>query len=87
FQHLYRSHLKTSTTLLNQKESGWKHDSLPWFWYMDCLPGDLQWQTCMMIFLVHHVNWLRAKAAFDRATEETTLVWHEMKWTASYFNH
>jgi hypothetical protein len=20
--------------LINPKESGWKHDSLPWFWYM-----------------------------------------------------
>ena len=39
FQHLDRSHLKTSTTLLNPKESGWKHDSLPWFWYMD-VSGD-----------------------------------------------
>ena len=34
-QILDRSHLKTSTTLINPKESGWKHDSLPWFWYMD----------------------------------------------------
>jgi hypothetical protein len=39
FQNLDRSHLKTSTTLLNPKESGWKHDSLPWFWYMD-VSGD-----------------------------------------------
>lgn len=35
FQNLDRSHLKTSTTLLNPKESGWKCNSLPWFWYMD----------------------------------------------------
>jgi hypothetical protein len=39
FQHLDRSHLKTSTTLLNRKELGGKHDSLPWFWYMD-VSGD-----------------------------------------------
>ncbi|KAF8228818.1 hypothetical protein L208DRAFT_1289671, partial [Tricholoma matsutake] len=36
---------------------------------------------------VHRINWLRAKAAFDRATEETTLVQYEIKWTTSYFNH
>jgi hypothetical protein len=36
---------------------------------------------------VHRVNWLRAKAAFDRATEENTLVRNEMKWTTAYFKH
>ena len=35
FQPLDRSHLKTSSTLLNPKVFGCKHDSLPWFWYMD----------------------------------------------------
>ena len=100
FQHLDRCHLKTSTTLLNPKESGWKHDSLPWFWYMD-VGGDslssnymkeCKWlkdrPICKLkIFLVHRVNWLRAKAAFDRGREERTLVRHEMKWTTSYFAH
>jgi hypothetical protein len=33
------------------------------------------------------VNWLRAKAAFERATEEDTLVRYEMRWTTAYFNH
>jgi hypothetical protein len=36
---------------------------------------------------VHCVNWLRAKAAFDWATEENSLVWYEMKWTTAYFKH
>ncbi|KAF8218983.1 hypothetical protein L208DRAFT_1344975, partial [Tricholoma matsutake] len=39
FQILDQSHLKMSTKLINPKESGWKHDSLPWFWYMD-VEGD-----------------------------------------------
>jgi hypothetical protein len=41
FQILERSHLKMSTTLINPKESGWKHDSLPWFWYMDVVGDSL----------------------------------------------
>lgn len=36
---------------------------------------------------VHRVNWLRAKAAFDRASEETLLVKHEMQWTVNYFQY
>jgi hypothetical protein len=34
-QVLDRSHLKTSTTLLDPSQSGWKHAQLPWFWYLD----------------------------------------------------
>ncbi|KAF8240647.1 hypothetical protein L208DRAFT_1231551 [Tricholoma matsutake] len=41
FQILDWSHLKTSTMLINPKESGCKHDSLPWFWYMDVEGGSL----------------------------------------------
>jgi hypothetical protein len=33
------------------------------------------------------VNWLRAKAAFDRASEENILVKHEMKWTVNFFQY
>jgi hypothetical protein len=36
---------------------------------------------------VHHINWLRAKAAFNQVTEENTLVQYEMKWTTAYFKH
>lgn len=35
--------------------------------------------------LVHRVNWLRAKANFDRAREERLLVENEMDWTARFF--
>ena len=33
------------------------------------------------------MNWLRAKASFDRATEEVTLVRYEMEWTIRFFEH
>jgi hypothetical protein len=36
---------------------------------------------------VHRVNWLRAKATFDRAHEEQVLVRYEMNWTVAYFGH
>lgn len=39
FKPLETAHLKTSTTLLNPSESGWKHGQLPWFWYLD-VAGD-----------------------------------------------
>ena len=39
FKPLETAQLKTSTTLLNPSESGWKHGQLPWFWYLD-VAGD-----------------------------------------------
>ena len=39
FKPLEAAQLKTSTTLLNPSESGWKHGQLPWFWYLD-VAGD-----------------------------------------------
>ncbi|KAG1797545.1 uncharacterized protein BJ212DRAFT_1289685 [Suillus subaureus] len=32
-------------------------------------------------FLVYWVNWLKAKAQYDRWSEELKLVQHEMYWT------
>ena len=33
------------------------------------------------------MNWLHAKATFERANEEKILVKHEMKWTVNYFKY
>jgi hypothetical protein len=40
-----------------------------------------------MLITVHQVNWLQAKASFNRATEEVTLVRYEMHWTIRFFEH
>jgi predicted nucleic acid-binding Zn ribbon protein len=40
-QVLECSHLKTSTTLLDPSQSGWKHAELPWFWYLDVANNSL----------------------------------------------
>jgi hypothetical protein len=39
FEVLKTEQLKTSTTLLDPAQSGWKHAVLPWFWYLD-VAGD-----------------------------------------------
>jgi hypothetical protein len=79
-----------------------KHDQLPWFWYLD-VAGDSVSSNhltecehhCVKesswianeASLVHRVNWLRAKASFDRASEENILVKYEMTWTTRFFEH
>lgn len=41
----------------------------------------------LIAFIVYKVNWLRAKARFDRWNEEATIVKNEMKWTVLWFRH
>jgi hypothetical protein len=43
---------------------------------------NLSWTT-----LVYRVNWLRAKARFNRWDEEDRMVRSEMRWTILYFLH
>lgn len=38
-------------------------------------------------FLVYRVNWLKAKARYDRWSEELKLVQHEMHWTVRWFQN
>ena len=40
-----------------------------------------------MVDSVYRVNWLRAKACYDRWEEELTMVVHEMEWTTLWFKH
>ena len=35
--------------------------------------------------LVYRVSWLRAKARFDRRSEELRIVGYEMEWTVNWF--
>jgi hypothetical protein len=41
----------------------------------------------LTIHAVYRVNFLRAKARFDRWDEELNLVQHEMQWCVLYFEH
>ncbi|KAG2126646.1 hypothetical protein BD769DRAFT_1357508 [Suillus cothurnatus] len=39
------------------------------------------------MFLVYRVNWLKAKARWNRWEEELSLVQHEMGWTIGWFKY
>jgi hypothetical protein len=39
------------------------------------------------MYLVYRVNWLKAKARWNRWEEELSLVQHEMGWTIGWFKH
>lgn len=100
YQNLETNQLSTKNTFLDVNERGQKHENLAWYWKLD-VAGDtkndemMEECTCSSIFSifyikdipVYRVNWLRARAAYDRAREEVQLVQLEMDWTVRYFQH
>ncbi|KAG1826698.1 hypothetical protein EV424DRAFT_1319447, partial [Suillus variegatus] len=59
-------------------------DKLAWFWRVNNRKQD-QTDTWMDEF--YRVNWLKAKARWNRWEEELSLVQHEMGWTVSWFKY
>jgi hypothetical protein len=55
-QVLDHSHLKTSTTLLDPSQSGWKHAQLPWFWYLDVANDSLSSNHMKNVSHPHYCN-------------------------------
>ena len=40
-----------------------------------------------LVYLVYRVNYLRAKARYERWSEESKLIPREMRWTMLFFNN
>ena len=101
FQKLQTADLKLSADITEENRVGQRSDTLPWFWRLDVKNADQNdaWmQECGFLFILHmsihlnchlvyRVNWLRAKARYDRWKEELEIVKHEMKWTILWFEH
>src|ERR1700727_2605395 len=89
--------LTVAGDLTDERRFGQRSDTLPWFWRIgeaggcngprmkECKwPGPLSCSPSNPL-LVYRVSWLRAKARFDRWSEELRLVEHEMQWTVNWF--
>jgi hypothetical protein len=100
YQELRTEHLTLSADITEENRFGQRSDVLPWFWRLHGQNPDQHdtWmKECKSIFfitantinycLVYRVNWLRAKARYDRWNEELSIVQHEMKWTILWFKH
>jgi hypothetical protein len=89
--------LKVAGDLTDERRFGQRSDALPWFWRI----GDAvemngpRMEECMSCgswcsytpnaLSVYRVSWLRAKARFDRWSEELNLIGYEMRWTVNWF--
>ncbi|KAG2126995.1 hypothetical protein BD769DRAFT_1357460, partial [Suillus cothurnatus] len=59
-------------------------DKLAWFWRVN---NGKQDQTDTWMDEFYRVNWLKAKARWNRWEEELSLVQHKMWWTVSWFKY
>ncbi|KAG1717481.1 hypothetical protein EDB19DRAFT_1653367, partial [Suillus lakei] len=82
YQLLKAQNLVVSKEVTEENRHGQGSDRLTWFWGINNAE-DSQKNQWMNKF--YHVNWLKAKARYDRWSEELKLVQHEMFWIVSWF--
>ncbi|KAG1877557.1 hypothetical protein F4604DRAFT_1924204 [Suillus subluteus] len=82
YQPLKPQDLVVSKEVTEENRHGQGSDKLAWFWRINNTE-DSQKNLWMNEF--YRVNWLKAKARYDRWSEELKLVQHEMFWTISWF--
>lgn len=101
YQPLRAQDLGVSKEITEENRHGQGSDALTWFWRINNAEDSQknEWmdecefschifveiKSLFPIFQVYRVNWLKAKARYDRWNEELTLVQHEMFWTVSWF--
>ncbi|KII83158.1 hypothetical protein PLICRDRAFT_119732, partial [Plicaturopsis crispa FD-325 SS-3] len=83
YKEIHESDLKLSGDVSHENRAGQKSDKLAWFW---ALPGGKKNKSTWMTEF-YRVNWLRAKARYERWEEEVLIVGNEMQWTVLWFMH
>ncbi|GBE89913.1 hypothetical protein SCP_1702390 [Sparassis crispa] len=82
YRPLDKKDLHMKTAVIEASTSGLRNVNLAWFWTMD-VAGDRGSSEWMDKF--YRVNWLRARARYERWREERVLVHSEMAWTIATF--
>ncbi|GBE77719.1 hypothetical protein SCP_0106010 [Sparassis crispa] len=82
YHPLDKKDLHVKTAVIEASTSGLRNVNLAWFWTMD-VAGDRGSSEWMDEF--YRVNWLHARARYERWREERVLVHSEMAWTIATF--
>ncbi|KAG2049659.1 hypothetical protein BDR06DRAFT_893341 [Suillus hirtellus] len=82
YQEIQPSQLTVNQEVTEENRHGQGSDRLAWFWRINN-GGNTHEDPWMDEF--YRVNWLKAKARWQRWEEELSLVQHEMGWTVGWF--
>ncbi|KAG1738158.1 uncharacterized protein EDB91DRAFT_1054793 [Suillus paluster] len=88
YQEIQPSQLTVDKKVTEENRYGQGSDRLAWFWRFNNVSDtheDRWMDECKWYLIFHMVNWLQAKARWQRWEEELSLVQHEMGWTVSWF--
>jgi hypothetical protein len=97
FKELLKTDLQVNTDVVEENRVGQRNDTLSWLWRIS-VEGAAESplmneskrhfpyvQYTNLSNEVSRVNWLRAKARYDRWKEDLVLVKNEMMWTLAWF--
>ncbi|KAG2116427.1 uncharacterized protein F5147DRAFT_531540, partial [Suillus discolor] len=84
YQDIQLHQLSVDKEVTEENRYGQGSDRLAWFWRVNN-GHDLKEDVWMDEF--YRVNWLKAKARWQRWEEELRLVQHKMGWTVSWFKY
>ncbi|KAG2111109.1 hypothetical protein DEU56DRAFT_762242 [Suillus clintonianus] len=84
YQEILAEQLSIDKEVTEENRFGQGSDKLAWFWRVN---NGKQDQTDTWMDEFYRVNWLKAKARWNRWEEELSLVQHEMGWTVSWFKY
>ncbi|KAG1799946.1 uncharacterized protein HD556DRAFT_1305447 [Suillus plorans] len=89
YQPISPTELSIDKEVTEENRFGQGSDRLAWFWRgNNASQGqDDAWIDESPTDLVYRVNWLKAKARWNRWQEELRLVRHEMGWTINWFKY
>jgi hypothetical protein len=94
-------HLQLNKDITEENRFYQRNDTLPWFWMVgvDIESTDWKQEGIFLLILIYiknnnnnhlsgyRINWLRAKARYDRWKEEKIWVVNEMKWVQNWFGY
>ncbi|KAG2337892.1 hypothetical protein BDR05DRAFT_894549, partial [Suillus weaverae] len=81
YQSLKAEDLAVSKEVTEENRHGQGSDRLAWFWRINSAVNSQKSEW------MYEFNWLKAKAQYDRWSEELKLVQHEMCWTVWWFQN
>ncbi|KAG2035934.1 hypothetical protein BDR03DRAFT_867156, partial [Suillus americanus] len=84
YQEIQPNQLSVDREVTEENRYGQGSDRLAWFWRVN--NGRNSHEDAWMDEF-YRVNWLKAKARWQRWEEELSLVRHEMGWTVSWFKY
>ncbi|KAG1840122.1 hypothetical protein C8R48DRAFT_679665 [Suillus tomentosus] len=89
YQPISPTELSIDKEVTEENRFGQGSDRLAWFWRGNHASQgqDDAWIDESPTDLVYRVNWLKAKARWNRWQEELRLVRHEMGWTINWFKY